>query len=268
MDKLEDWLGNIDMANNFHKIGGYSCLRKCLSSPSPAVRAGASHLIAEISQNNPYCQEAFISEGFLELLLQQLDSDSDDQCQVKALYAMSCVTRDSAVSLARLTALGGWSVVLRAVQRDNVKLVTKGCYLLSSAMVTSQTVLSHVLSMDIVLQLAGLLHTNIGLHHEHILAALRSLLTHSEEAREQARGEQLGLETLLLTRRAELKDQEEYVEYVEHCEAVLRLLAPEFIPSEEWREVQEWQSVPPGCHVKADLQTGKKMARIDQEPSR
>ena len=56
LDQLEDWLGNIDMAVNFHKVGGFSCLRKCLASSSPGVRAGACNLIAEISQNNPYCQ--------------------------------------------------------------------------------------------------------------------------------------------------------------------------------------------------------------------
>ena len=78
LDLLEDWLGNIDMAVNFHKIGGFSCLRKCLQSSSPGVRAGACHLMAEISQNNAYCQEKFVAEGFIQLLLQQLDNDSDD----------------------------------------------------------------------------------------------------------------------------------------------------------------------------------------------
>ena len=87
-------MGNIDMAVNFHKIGGFSCLKSCLNCPHPSLRSGASHLIAEISQNNPYCQEKFVTEEFLELLIQQLDEDTDDHCQVKALYGISCIARD------------------------------------------------------------------------------------------------------------------------------------------------------------------------------
>lgn len=46
LDKLEDWLGNIDLAVNFYKIGGYSSLKSCLLCPHPSLRSGASHLIA------------------------------------------------------------------------------------------------------------------------------------------------------------------------------------------------------------------------------
>merc|ERR1712107_350253 len=209
LDMLEDWLGNI------HKIGGCSCLKKCLQSSSSRIRAGASHLIAEISQNNPYCQDQFISDQFLELLLHQLDSDDDDQCQVKALYAISCISRDSASSLSTLTSLDAWSVLLRAVQRDNVKLVTKGCFFLTSAVSTSEEVLSTVEAMGMVIQLVGLLAQtdHVEQHHEHVLGGLRALLTRSSAARDQARHQDLSLE---------------------------------FIPSDQWQEVKEWQAVPPG----------------------
>ena len=126
LDKLEDWLGNIDMAINFHKIGGYTCLKSCLTCPHPSLRSGASHLIAEISQNNPYCQGHFISEGFLDLLIRQLDEDSDEHCQVKALYAISCIARDEPKALAEFGKLGGWNFVVKAVQKDNQKLRVKG----------------------------------------------------------------------------------------------------------------------------------------------
>ena len=34
LDQLEDWLGNIDMAVNFHKVGGLPSLERCLASSS------------------------------------------------------------------------------------------------------------------------------------------------------------------------------------------------------------------------------------------
>merc|ERR1712107_458549 len=33
LDCLEDWLGTIDMACNFHKIGGFVAIQQCLDSP-------------------------------------------------------------------------------------------------------------------------------------------------------------------------------------------------------------------------------------------
>ena len=266
LDLLEDWLGNIDMAINFHKIGGFSCLSKCLQSSSPGVRAGACHLMAEISQNNAYCQEKFVNEGFIQLLLQQLDSDSDDQCRVKAMYALSCIARESPETLAKFGDSDGWSVVLRAVQRDSVKLVTKGCYFITASVGTSSLAARQMLDMGMVTQLAGLLAQEFRPHHEQVLAALRALMNSSQVAKEQAKEAGLGLERLLLQRREELRGQEEFEECVEHCEKILQLLAPEFRPTGEWQEVQEWQGVPPGLHLKVDLESGKKMARRE-EPS-
>ena len=263
LDLLEDWLGNIDMAVNFHKVGGFTSLRKCLKSSSPGLRSGASNLIAEISQNNPYCQDKFIEEHFLELLLNQVDTDSDEMCQVKAMYAISCISREHPKALTKLGSLDGWSVLLRAIQRDNVKLTTKGCYFLTSAVTVSDSVAQHLLEMGMITQLAGILHTDFGPHHEHVLAALRSLMVRLPAAKEQARSPSLGLESLLLHRRTELRGQDEFLECVEHCEALLHHLAPEFVPTEEWQEVEEWQGVPPGCHVKVDLQSGKKLARVE-----
>jgi len=267
LDLLEDWLGNIDMAVNFHKIGGFCCLRKCLQSSSPGVRAGACHLMAEISQNNAYCQEKFVTEGFIQLLLQQLDSDSDDKCQVKAMYAISCISRESPETLTKFGDIDGWSVVLRAVQRDNDKLVTKGCYFISASAGASSSAARHMLDMGMVTQLAGLLtHApEIMPHHEQMLAALRALINSSQEAKEQAKDPGLGLVWVLLQMRDEVEGQEELEECVEHCTKMLQLLAP-FIPTGEWQEVQDWQGVPPGLHVKFDLETGRKMARRE-EPS-
>lgn len=268
LDKLEDWLGNIDMAVNFHKIGGFSCLKSCLNCPHPSLRSGASHLIAEISQNNPYCQEKFVTEEFLELLIQQLDEDTDDHCQVKALYGISCIARDQPLALVKFGQLGGWNVLVRAVQRDNPKLRTKGCFMISSASQVSGQVVKEMVDMGLIMQLAHILHLPIDISHEHILGAMLTLVRNSAQAREEARSENLGLSSLLGARVSELNDKEEFSESIEHIKSILKLLEPDFLPTEEWQEVAEWQSVPGGCHVKMDMETGKKMARKDADADR
>ena len=39
---------------------------------------------------------------------------------------------------------------------------------------------------------------------------------------------------------------------------------PAFIPQTYWQEVQSWQSVPHGCHIRADFETGKRFAKIEE----
>jgi len=268
LDKLEDWLGNIDMAVNFHKIGGYSCLKNCLTCPHPSLRSGASHLIAEISHNNPYCQEKFVAEGFLDLLVVQLDQDSDEHCQVKALYAISCMVRDQPLSLAKFGQIGGWSVLVRAVQRDNTKLRTKGCFMISSASQVSGQVVKEMVDMGLVLQLVHILHLPFDNSNEYVLSALLTLLKNSSQARDEARADNLGLVDILVNRLKLLDDKEEYIECVEYCKLILQLLQPDFVPTEDWREVADWQMLPGGCQVKMDLETGKKMARKEETADR
>ena len=73
-EAISDWVGNIDMANNFHKIGGFGVLKRCIkASPHSVIRWNAANTVAELSQNNPYCQEHFVKEGFVEVLLNMLN---------------------------------------------------------------------------------------------------------------------------------------------------------------------------------------------------
>merc|ERR1712106_774454 len=126
-------------------------------------------------------------EGLLDLLVEQLDQDSDEHCQVKALYAISCISRDEPVALAKFGQLGGWSVLVKAVQRDNPKLRIKGCFMISSASQVSGQVVKEMVDMGLVMQLAHILHLPFDNSHEHILSALLTLVKNSSQAREESR---------------------------------------------------------------------------------
>merc|ERR1712018_764477 len=100
-----DWVGNIDMANNFQKIGGFVILKRCIkSSPHSLIRWNAADIVAELSQNNPYCQEHFVKDGFIQDLIITLQNEvvndneniRNEKCSLKSLYAISCIVRDYA----------------------------------------------------------------------------------------------------------------------------------------------------------------------------
>lgn len=90
LERIADWTDSMDVANDFYKIGGFSVLGLCLNSSHDGIRAGAANLIAELTQNNAFCQEKILEAGFIPVLLSMVDSDSSDQARIKALYAVSC----------------------------------------------------------------------------------------------------------------------------------------------------------------------------------
>lgn len=224
LDRLEDWLGNIDMAINFHKIGGFPALWQCLTSEHPTLRSGSAHLVAEISQNNPYCQDKFLADGFLGVLTSQLDKDSDETCRVKALYAISCMCREYPPAVAAFAALDGWSVLLRAIQTTHVpRLRTKACFFLSHVVLNDPSLVADLVSMGLVLQLAAVLQEPHDLTHEHVLSALLTLARGSSDARHEVADSRLKMEQLLSDKYRELEGQEEYSEARDHCRALLAL---------------------------------------------
>ena len=100
---IDDWIGQIDMANNFHKIGGFHCLKKCLKSPHEVVRCGAANVIAELCQKNPYYQEKIVEDDFLPILMDIFANDDKSSCRIKA--------RTRALKAFNIT----WALILIAV---------------------------------------------------------------------------------------------------------------------------------------------------------
>jgi len=285
LDCLEDWLGNVDMAINFHKIGGFQALLTCIQSSHPELRSGACHLFAEIAQNNTYIQDQLLADGFMEKFLDMIDNDEDNQCQVKAFYALSCLIREHAEAISKMSSLDGWSVVLRAVMKEDVKLRSKGCFLIAAVAEDDFGVADDLVSMGLVSQLINILSScSSEVDPELALRALNSLLGSSKKGREEA--DRLGVVQLLGERLGEFRGREEFEVCENYCKQVLRKFidpstgetgvsfrsssgwesgSEEFKPTSEWTQVGNEQAIPPGCLVEMNLQTGVKRAKIDPD---
>ena len=74
---------------DLHKIGGYEVVEKLLRDEDAELRWRAADLLATTVQNNPYCQEAALRQGLMQVLLQTLDKDQVDLVRVKAMLAVS-----------------------------------------------------------------------------------------------------------------------------------------------------------------------------------
>ncbi|UYV80247.1 HSPBP1 [Cordylochernes scorpioides] len=209
---------------DFEKIGGFSQLLPLLQVESPVVRSQAAELVAVLCQNNPYCQQAALREKLLPKLLQLVDSDPDDTVSVKALYAVSCLARQSPILQEEFDKLDGFSYVLRAMQRTQIpKLRTKSAFLLSSLCHQNPAFRDTLYRMGLVEQLAALLRSDHDLSHEHLLSLLLAMARDHAPSRQACQRPELQLSSLLRERLTSLGGKEEYREESEYCRQILQL---------------------------------------------
>ena len=223
LEILCDYVDNLDYAKDFHKLGGYSIFASCFSSPHNEIRWRAANLIAELTQNNPYCQEAAVNEGILAQLLNLLDKDSCELVKIKAMYAVSAITRDCPIGYSEFEKLDGWSIILRAVQSKIGKLCTKACFFMSAMCTQCPGVKKTLTNMGMVTQLASLLHTPHESTHEHIVFALLLLVRDNKEAQLECCKAELKLQQVLNLRLEGLKGKEEHAEELEYWNELNKL---------------------------------------------
>uniref|UniRef100_A0A0K2TCU5 Hsp70binding protein 1like [Nasonia vitripennis] n=1 Tax=Lepeophtheirus salmonis TaxID=72036 RepID=A0A0K2TCU5_LEPSM len=182
MECIEDWVGQIDMAINFHKVGGFEALLNTLKCPHDSLKSQSAHLIAELTQNNPYCQTHMAEDGFLHLLLELLDSsDSSDSVRVKVLYAISCIIRQCPESQDQWISLDGPSILIRALMDHVSKLKIKASFLMSALIQENPSKFARLFSsMGTHIQLAALIVQDTS--NEQVAMALHTLLKHSEDS--------------------------------------------------------------------------------------
>lgn len=201
LEDLQMHCEDIDVANDFHKIGGFHLLPTLLRSEDAELRSGAAELIGTLTQNNPYCQKEVLNIGLLPILLKILDDEKEsEQVRTKTLFAISCLVRESVEVQDEFVKCDGFSVLLRAMQTNIEKLQIKSSFLMS-ALCQEQVKFKEMLcSMGLVEQLVGVLHGEHRPFHEHLMSALCSIVSDCESAKSECRRPELGLDELLKER--------------------------------------------------------------------
>lgn len=219
-DALEDLqmhCEDIDLANDFHKIGGLHMLLTLLRSEHEGLRSGAAELVGTLTQNNPYCQKEVLEIGLLPILLQKLDDSSETELvRIKSLFAISCLVRESVDAQDVFVKCDGFSVLLRAMQTDIEKLQTKSAFMMAALCEEQAKFKDMLCTMGLVEQIVGLLHREHCLFHEHLMRALCNIVTDCDKAREECLRPELQLRQLLQQRHHLLKGKSEFQEELDH----------------------------------------------------
>ncbi|KOC68800.1 Hsp70-binding protein 1 [Habropoda laboriosa] len=226
LERISDFVDNIDVANDFYKIGGFSIFGPCLNSPLSSIRWRAADVIAELAQNNPFCQERFLETGLFPILLNMIDTDPAEAARIKALYAVSCIVREHPISLKYMDINDGYSVLLRAMQSSVKKLQIKSAFFLSALCSKENTtdMKLTLVNMGLIEQAAGLLVIDDLLPEirDQLLNILDGLTNDDfYAALKECRRPELSLQSTLERCISDLK-QEENPDQIDVCYRVLK----------------------------------------------
>lgn len=217
---LADIVDNLDNANDFHKIGGFHVMIKCLSSEHSSIRWRAADTLAVCVQNNPYCQKAALEMNILPILSSLLDTDHSVEVRIKALFAVSGLTRDFPPAEEAFLKADGFSLLIRAMQAENDKLITKSAFMLRHMLVTNPSHKDALFKMGFIEQLVGLLHASQKSSHEHVIGLLVYFVTDYPQGIKECYRPEFNLKELLKTKIAAMKeeDPDRYEEAILNCQ--------------------------------------------------
>ncbi|KAK6191742.1 hypothetical protein SNE40_003347 [Patella caerulea] len=224
LEELLEWCGHIDFAIDFHKIGGFEVFSSLLNHEDAELRWTCLELVADLVQNNPYCQKAVLENNILPVLLESLDKDQNSTVKTKALYALSCLCRDNEDGQKLFTEQDGFSVLMRAMQTDVEKLKIKASFMLNSMCTSHPSYKDILCDIGMVEQFIGLITPEHGPLQEHVMNALLTLITDHDRAKDIAQQPQLNLHDILKERLTVLQDKPEYQEEKEYAERILKLI--------------------------------------------
>lgn len=226
LETIADFVDSIDVANDFYKIGGFSIFGPCLNSPHSGIRWRAAEVIAELAQNNPFCQDRILETGLFPTLLNMIDTDPAETVRVKALYAVSCIVREHPMSLKYMDINDGYSVLLRAMQSSLKKLQIKSAFLLSSLCSKEgvNDLKSMLVNMGLIEQATGLLAMDDLLPEirDQLLSIVDALTSDDiPVALQECRRPELCFQSTLERYVKELK-QEENPDQIDACNRILK----------------------------------------------
>lgn len=226
LEVVTDFIENIDTANDFYKIGGFCILLPCLSSAYADVRQSTAELVAELAQNNPFCQERLLEHGVLPKLFELLSDES--KVAVASLHAISCLVRNFQPGLDAFLDSGGIECLIGVLDSGCEKLVIKSAFLISTLCGFDEPIREQFVKMGALEKLS--IHVAPREDYDTLLESVLSaifVLIVSKEAVLQSRDPKLGLLSKLEAVRKTCENKEEFQECIGYTDGIIEKCFPD-----------------------------------------
>ncbi|KAI5642574.1 hypothetical protein NE865_05341 [Phthorimaea operculella] len=176
---LLEFIDDIDVANDFYKMGGFAIFPIAYGSENDELRARASNVLAELCQNNPYCQQRVLECGILNVLLNLVQSERGSAL-IKCLYAISCATREYKPAVEELIAQGGCETLAQIMSAPELAARTKVTFLIRYLCTTNKQAREQFVKLNLVKVIADQLKKGRDDASEHLLSVLLALTDNSD----------------------------------------------------------------------------------------
>ncbi|CAG9834252.1 unnamed protein product [Diabrotica balteata] len=224
IETILEYVDNIDIANDFHKIGGFTTIYPCMKSTDSKIRAGGCELLAVLCQNNPYCQTVVLDNEFVPKLLYMIENDDDGQVVTKGIYALGGIVRDNPEGLTQLIHYNGLSVLLNCLKSNHENVIIKSAFLLGTLCRAAPNLKEKLTSLGSVPQLVSLFLTERSACHEHVMSLLVSILEDNPVAVDQFKNHSPNMKDLLQRYLSSVNNREECLEEQTYCKRLLHIL--------------------------------------------
>lgn len=221
LETIMEYVIDIDTAIDFCKIGGLTNLLICLNSPFAKVRATSASLIAELAQNNPFCQKALLDVDVLPKLIALLN---ESDTATNGIHAISCLVRSYEPTLTAFIEVGGLECLIGCLQQiDHQKLITRALFLLNSLCADFPDVREEFIKLKVVEYIIEILKPvdEYDVSVETALSVL-CMLTESTDAINRCQTSELNLKSIIDNIIELAGDRPECREIVEYAQLLLR----------------------------------------------
>lgn len=223
-NNMMEFVDDIDVANDFQKLGGFAVFPICYGSENEGIRTRASELLAEVCQNNPQCQARVLEYGLLNVLLHLANSEKGFAL-AKCILAISSAIREFDPGCRELIAQGGCDTLANALGHLHIAARTKAAFLIRYLCTNYPAAKEKFIQHNVVKIIAEQIKSGRDGSSEHLLSILPILLDGEDSTVvQQCREPSLNLKKILEDhlKRPELQN-DDFIEEKEYCQAILKI---------------------------------------------
>lgn len=129
---IRSHIDDLDNANSLVKLGGNKAILRCIKDEADSdLRISAIETVAEMSQNNIFCQNAFINDKFLPELVKNLSNNNENIVR-SSVYAISSLIRNFEPGYKEFKRVKGIKALVPCLKSSNTNLYIKAAFLIAS----------------------------------------------------------------------------------------------------------------------------------------
>ncbi|XP_001353420.3 hsp70 nucleotide exchange factor fes1 [Drosophila pseudoobscura] len=133
LNHLRSHIDDIDLANSLAKMGGTKTLIRYITMPEKDLQALSINIVAEMAQNNIFCQDIFTKEKFLPALTRNLSEGNENANIVRcSIYAISSIIRSFQPGMNEFKRINGIKALLPCLKSSNSDVYIKAAFLIAS----------------------------------------------------------------------------------------------------------------------------------------